>query len=107
MGSLAKDCSRKLTTQCSKCDENGHLGMACKRQRGGGKHESVATSSRFSVPDKKYCAALTPWKTAYVLVDIGCTVHIVTNTDALLDFVPTQSVVRNLNGEDSRVVDRG
>ena len=37
----------------------------------------------------------------------GCTDHIVTNIDAFLDFVPIQSVVRNLNGEASRVVGRG
>ena len=30
-----------------------------------------------------------------MLVDSGCTDHILTNIDAFLDFVPTQSVVRN------------
>ena len=52
-------------------------------------------------------AALTQWKTAGMLVDIGCTDHIVTNIDAFLDFVPIQSVVKNPNGEASRVVGRG
>ena len=52
-------------------------------------------------------AALTQWKTAGMLVDSGCTDHIVTNIDAFLDFVPIQSVVRSPNGEASRVVGRG
>ena len=42
-----------------------------------------------------------------MLVDSGCTDHIVTNIYAFLDFVPIQSVVRNSNGEASRVVGRG
>ena len=58
-------------------------------------------------PDEEYWAALTQWKTAGMMVDSGCTDHIVTNIDALLDFVPIQSVVRNPNGEASRVVGRG
>ena len=59
-------------------------------------------------PDEEYWAALTQWKTAGVLVDIGgCTDHIVRNIDAFLDFVPIQSVVRNPNGEAYRVVGRG
>ena len=40
-------------------------------------------------------------------MDTGCTDHIVTNFDAFLDFVPIQSVVRNPNGEASRVKGRG
>ena len=40
-------------------------------------------------------------------MDSGCTDHIVTNIDAFLDFVSIQSVVRNPNGEASRVVGRG
>ena len=51
--------------------------------------------------------ALTQWKTAGMLVDSGCTDHIVTNIDAFLDFKPIQSVVRNPNGEAYRVVGRG
>ena len=39
---FAKDCRRKETAQCSKCGEKVHLDRACKRQRDGGKHESVA-----------------------------------------------------------------
>ena len=39
-----------------------------------------------------------------MLMDSGCTEHIVTNTDAFLDFVPILSVVRNPNIEASRVV---
>ena len=42
-----------------------------------------------------------------MLVDSGCTDHIVTIIDAFLDCVPIQSVVRNPNGEASRVVGRG
>ena len=60
-----------------------------------------------ATPDEKCWAALTQWKTAGMLVDSGCTDHIVTNIDAFLDFVPIQSVVRNSNGEASRVVGRG
>ena len=105
-GHFAKDC-RKETAQCSKCDEKGHLDRACKRQRDGGKHESVAMGPTLATPDEECWAALTQWKTAGMLVDSGCTDHIVTNIDAFLDFVPIQSVVRNPNGEASRVVGRG
>ena len=35
---FAEDCRRKETAQCSKCGEKGHLDMACKKQRDGGKH---------------------------------------------------------------------
>ena len=42
-----------------------------------------------------------------MLVDSGCTGHIVTNIDAFLDFVRIQSLVKNPNGETSRVVGRG
>ena len=58
-------------------------------------------------PDEKDWAALTQWETAGMLVNSGCTDHIVTNIDAFLDFVPIQSVVRNPNGEASSVVGRG
>ena len=78
-----------------------------KRQRDGGKHESVAMGPTLASPDEEYWAALTQWKTAGMLVDSGCTDHIVTNVDALLDFVPILSVVRNPNGDASRVVCRG
>ena len=104
---FAKDCRRKETAQCSKCGENGHLVRACKRQRDGGKHDSVAMSPTLATPDKECWAALIQWKTAGMLVDSGCTDHIVTNIDAFLDFVPIQSVVRNPNGEAFRVVGRG
>ena len=57
-----------------------------------------------ATPDKECWAALTQWKTAGMLVDSGCTDHIVANIDAFLDFVPIQSVFRNPNGESSRVV---
>ena len=60
-----------------------------------------------ATPDEECWAALTQWKAAGMLVDSGCTDHIVTNIDAFLDFVPIQSVVRNPNGEASRVVGRG
>ena len=42
-----------------------------------------------------------------MLVDSGCTDHIVANIDAFLDFVLNQSVVKYPNGEASRVVGRG
>ena len=58
-----------------------------------------------ATPDEECWAALTQWKTAGMLVDSGCTDHIVTNIDAFLDFLPIQSVVRNPNGE--AVVGRG
>ena len=58
-------------------------------------------------PDEENWAALTQWRTAGMLVDSGCTDHIVTNIDAFLIFVLIQSVVRNPNGEASRVVGEG
>ena len=64
-------------------------------------------SPRLASPDEEHWSALTQWKPAGMLVDSGCTDHTVTNIDALLDFVPIQSVVRNPNGEASRVVGRG
>ena len=106
-GHFAKDCRRKETAQCSKCGEKDHLDRACRRQWDEGKHESVAMGSTLASPDEEYWAALTPWKTAGMLVDIGCTDHIVTNIDAFLDIGPIQSVVRNPNAEASRVVGRG
>ena len=106
-GHFAEDCSRKETAQCSKFGEKDHLDRACKRQRDGGKHESVAMGPTLASPDEENWAALTQWKTAGMLVDSGCTDHIVTNIDAFLDFVPIQSVVRNSNEEASRVVGRG
>ena len=51
--------------------------------------------------------AFTTWKTAIMLVDSGSTDHIMTNINAILDFMPIQSVVRNSNGEASSVVGRG
>ena len=101
------DCRRKETAQCSKCDEKGHLDRACKRQRDGGKHEAVAMGPTLASPHEEYWAALTQWRTAGMLVDSGCTDHLVTNIDAFLDFVHIQSVVRNPNGEATRVVGRG
>ena len=106
-GHFAKDCRRKETAKCSKCGEKGHLNRACKRQKDGGKHESVAMGPTLATPDEEYWAALTQCKTAGMLVDNGCTDHIVTNIDAFLDLVAIQSVVRNPNGEASRVVGRG
>ena len=91
-GHFAVDCKRKKTTQCSKCGEKCHLDRAWKRQRDGGKQESVATGPTLASPDEEYWAALTQWKAAGMLVDSGCTDHIVTNIDAFLDFVPIQSV---------------
>ena len=98
-GHFAKDYRRKETAQCSKYGDKGHLDRACKRKRDGGKHESVAMCPTLASPDEEYWAALTQWKTAGMLVDSGCTDHIVTNVDAFLYFVHIQSVVRNPNGE--------
>ena len=106
-GHFAKDCRKKETAQCSKCGEKGHLDRACKRQRDGGKHELVTMGPTLASPDKEHWVAFTQWKTAGMLVDSGCTDHIVTNIDAFLDFVPIQSVVRNPNGEASSVMGRG
>ena len=106
-GHFAKDCRRKETAKCSKCGEKGHLDRAVMRQKDGGKHESVAMVPTMATPDEEYWAALTQWKTAGMLVDSGCTDHIVTYIDAFLDLVPIQPVVRNPDGEASRVVDRG
>ena len=89
-GHFAKDCRRKETAQCSKCVEKGHQDRACKKQRNGGKHESVATGLTLASSDEEYCAVLTPWKTSGSLVDSGCTDHKVTNNDAFLDFVSIQ-----------------
>ena len=58
-------------------------------------------------PEEEYWSALTQWKTSGMLVDSGCTDHLVTNIDSFLDLVSIQSVVRNPNGEASRVVGRG
>ena len=106
-GQFAKDCRRKETAQCSKCGKKSHLDRTCRRQRDGSKHESVAMSLTLASPDEENWAALIHWKTAGLLLDSSCTYHIVTNIDAFLDFVPIQSVVRNSNGEYSRVVGRG
>ena len=57
-------------------------------------------------PGEEYWAALTQWKTAGLLGDSCCIDHIRTNIDAFLDFVPIQSVVKNPNGEASRVMGR-
>ena len=107
-GQFAKDFRRKETAQCSNCGSKGHLDRACKRQRDGGKHESVAMGPTLATPDEECWAALTQWKTAGMLVDSGCTDHIMTNIDEVMDFVPIhQSVVRNPNAEASKVVGRG
>ena len=106
-GLFSKDCRRKETAQCSKCGEKGLLDRAYKRQRDGGKQESVAMGPTLAYPDEEYWAAFTQWKTAGMPVDSDCTDNIVTNIDAFLGFVPIQSVVRNPNGEASRVVGSG
>ena len=63
-GHFAKDCRTKETAQCSKCGEKGHIDRACKGQRDGGKHESVAMVPTMASPDEEYWTALTQWKTA-------------------------------------------
>ena len=106
-GHFGKDCRRKETAQWSKCGKKGHLDRAYKRERDGRKHESVARGLTLASPEEEYWEALTQWKTAVMLADSGCTENIVTNTDAFLESVPLQSVVRNPNGESSREVGRG
>ena len=89
------------------CGEKSHLDKACKRQRDGGKKESVAMGPILASLDEEYWATLTQWKTAGMLVDSGCTDHIVMIINAFLVFVPIQSAVRSSNGEASRVMGRG
>ena len=57
-------------------------------------NESVAISPTLATPDEEYWAALTQWKTACMLMNSGCTDHIVRNIYAFLDFMPIKSVVR-------------
>ena len=52
-GNFAKDCRRKETAQCSKCVEKGHLDRAWKRQRDGGKPQSVAMGSTLASPNEE------------------------------------------------------
>ena len=105
-GHIVKDCKRKATAQCSKCTKKGHLEMACRRQRDGGKHESVAMNLTLASQDAENWTTLTQCKTAGMLMDSGCTDQS-TNIDAFLDFLPIQSVVRIPNGEVSRLLGRG
>ena len=106
-GHFANDSRRKKTAQSGKCGAKGHLDRACKRQRDGGNYESVAIGPTLASSEEEHWKVLTQWMTAGMLVDSGYTDHIVTNIDAFLDFVSIQSVVRNPNGEASRVVGRG
>ena len=92
---------------CFVCGDPWTLFQGLQEEGDGGKQESVAMGPTLASPDGEYWAALTQWKTAGMLVDSGCTDNIVTNILAFLDFVPIQSVVRNPNGEASRVVGRG
>ena len=50
-GHFAKDCRREETAQCSKCVEKGHLDRAWKRQRDGGKQQSVAMGPTLAPPN--------------------------------------------------------
>ena len=56
--------------------------------------------------DKDYLAALTQWKTAGLGVDSGQTDLLMTNNNALQDSKLIQSVVRDSNGEASRIVSK-
>ena len=47
----------KTTAQCSKCGEKVHLDRACRRQRDGGRHESMAMGPTLPSPDEEYWAA--------------------------------------------------
>ena len=103
---FAKDCRWKESAQCIQCGEKSLLDRICKRKRDGGKPGSVAMIPTLASPDEQYWAVLTQWKTSVMVEDSDCTDHSVTNIDRFLDFVPIQSVVRNPNGEASRVVGR-
>ena len=98
-GHFVKDCRVKKTAQFSKWGEKGHLDRASTRQRDGGKHESVAMCPTLATSEEEYWVPLTQWKKADILVESGCTDHVVTKIDAFLDFMPVQSVVRNTKGE--------
>ena len=67
------DCRLKETAKGSKCVETGLLDSACRKQRDGGKHQSVAMGPKLTISDEEYLAALTQWKTAGMPVDSGCT----------------------------------
>ena len=81
---FTKDCRRYETAQCSKCREKIHLDKTCRRKRNGGKHESAIMGPTLAKLDEKYWEALTQWKTTGMLVDSGCTDHIMTNLDGFL-----------------------
>ena len=66
----------------------GHLDRARKRQRDGGKHESVAMGPTLSTPEEEHRPPLTQWKAAGTLVNSSFRDHImtiVTNIDAIMD----------------------
>ena len=83
---FAKDCRRQETAQCRKLVAKAHLDRPYIIQGDRVKNESVLMFSTFATPDEEYWVALTQWKTASKLLDIGCPDHIMTNVNALLDF---------------------
>ena len=105
-GHFVEDGRKKDTAKCSKCGEKSHLDreVGDKEMKS---NESVAIAPTLATPDDEYWAALRRWRTADMLVESACTDYTVTNIDAFLDFVSFQSVVRNPNGEASRVLGRG
>ena len=48
------DCRRKETAKGIKCVETGLLDRACRKQRDGGKHESVAMGLKLTTSDEEY-----------------------------------------------------
>ena len=58
--------------------EKTHLDRAFKRERDEGNRESVAMGSTKATADEEYRAGRTKWKTAGMLVDIGCSGQIMT-----------------------------
>ena len=77
------------------------------RQRDDGKHESLTMGPTLTTIIEECWEAPIQLQIAGMLTQSVYTASIVTNIDALLDFVPIQSMVRHPNGEISRVVRRG
>ena len=107
-GYFANNCRWKGQQNAASAVERlGHLDRASKNKRDGGKNESLAMRLTLASTDEEHWAALNQLKTAGILVDNGCTDHIVKSIEAFLGFLPVQFVVSNPNGEASRVVRRG
>ena len=57
-GHFAKDCKKRETAQCIECGDTDNLDRVYKRQRDGGKHESVSMGPTLATPDEAYWADL-------------------------------------------------